>query len=300
MLLHRIRIPLIIIVTLVSLFQLNQLEFFFRTEIRQLFESAGSYRILIMYSLNGFIGFVVGAIPFVLIEMTSSNSRSREKLYERYAFPLIIWACYYVISNIVVIITALLKKYFSFGFNDLSFDVPLFWHIILYVILIDFFGYWLHRLEHKIPFLWRFHSTHHSLKNITAFNQYGHWFEGMFRFFIVYLPVSLLISVPDFSASSLAVIWGAWTLYIHTDSVDLCLPRWARYIFVDNLYHHYHHGYEKKYHDKNFSGIFSLWDIIFRTCLMPKNRGFPKTGLHYLEPPSSILEYIFHPFNRRQ
>ena len=29
-------------------------------------------------------------------------------------------------------------------------------------VILDFFGYWTHRLEHKIPLLWRLHALHHS------------------------------------------------------------------------------------------------------------------------------------------
>lgn len=34
------------------------------------------------------------------------------------------------------------------------------------IVLSDFCIYWAHRLQHKVPFLWRFHSIHHSAEHL--------------------------------------------------------------------------------------------------------------------------------------
>ena len=295
---NAIRITVIIVFTVLTLFKLHQLGLQFRSDVSDVVLVSSKWHSLVVYSIFSFESFIIGTIPFFLIEMLSSKARNKKKFYKRYAFPVIIWACYCILSTIVVIITIFFKKYILNDFSCAFFGIPPFWHIVLYIILIDFFGYWFHRLEHKLPFLWKFHSTHHSLVDINIFNQYGHWFEGMFRFFIVYLPVLLLIDTPNFSASSIVVVWAVWTLYVHSNTSDLSLPSWARYVFVDNLYHHYHHGYDDKYHDKNFSGLFPIWDIMFGTILMPSNKEFPNTGLKTIPPPSSVLEYITHPFSQ--
>ena len=293
-----IRIPLIFAALLAVLFMLQEVEIVFRGEIRGLFNFAEQYKFLILYPLNGFVTFLTGAIPFALIEMTSPGRKNKGKSIRRYLLPILIWVGYYALSTLVVIITVTLKKVLP-QFTALPTDsLPLGVVIILYILLIDFFGYWFHRLEHAVPFLWKFHSTHHSLQDINAFNQYGHWFEGMFRFFIVFLPVSLLIYTPNMSASYIAVIWGTWTLYVHTDAPELCLPNWSRYLFVDNLFHHYHHGKQKKYYDKNFGFFLSIWDHLFGTGLLPKDGQFPETGLDDVAPPTGLVDYLGHPFNQ--
>src|SRR4051812_22777834 len=34
------------------------------------------------------------------------------------------------------------------------------------IVLSDFFVYWGHRLQHRVGFLWRFHSIHHSAEHL--------------------------------------------------------------------------------------------------------------------------------------
>ncbi|MER8501687.1 sterol desaturase family protein [Mesorhizobium sp. M0195] len=39
---------------------------------------------------------------------------------------------------------------------------------VLVAIAGDFFYYWIHRAQHAVPFLWRMHATHHSIRELTA------------------------------------------------------------------------------------------------------------------------------------
>ena len=58
------------------------------------------------------------------------------------------------------------------------------WGIIIAGILsMDFFGGWLvHRLEHKMPLLWRMHIVHHSETNVDVTSGLRHHpFEALFR-----------------------------------------------------------------------------------------------------------------------
>lgn len=263
------------------------------------FGSIGPVGTLAQYSVIGFASFVAGVIPFAVIEVLSRQGEARIARLRSYAFPLLIWACFYILSCSVVALTALFKKATSFGITELPFEVPFVVHVILFILLIDFFGYWFHRLEHTSRFLWQFHATHHSLTHLNAVNQYGHWFEGLFRFFAVYVPVSLLLPTPDLSASSIAVIWGVWTRYVHTDVPQLALPAPLRHVFVDNVFHHHHHGVERRFHDSNYGFLLTIWDRLFGTLNMPKDNAFPETGLSYLPPPASPRDYLFHPFKER-
>jgi sterol desaturase/sphingolipid hydroxylase (fatty acid hydroxylase superfamily) len=37
----------------------------------------------------------------------------------------------------------------------------------LYVIILDFWFHWYHRAMHEVPFLWKYHRTHHLSKHPT-------------------------------------------------------------------------------------------------------------------------------------
>ncbi len=47
-------------------------------------------------------------------------------------------------------------------------DWPLAAQLALALVIVEFFQYWIHRLEHETKWLWRFHATHHSAPGSTG------------------------------------------------------------------------------------------------------------------------------------
>ena len=65
-------------------------------------------------------------------------------------------------------------------------------------VLGELFAYWPHRWMHEAPFLWRFHSVHHSSKRVYWLNALrAHPGEHLFRGFISSLPLAVLGAPPD-------------------------------------------------------------------------------------------------------
>ncbi|MEY3835620.1 MAG: hypothetical protein RI989_1048 [Bacteroidota bacterium] len=52
---------------------------------------------------------------------------------------------------------------------------PLLLQAITMMFISDFFRYWIHRLSHTVPFLWRFHAVHHALTHLGSRSFYLHW-----------------------------------------------------------------------------------------------------------------------------
>ena len=52
------------------------------------------------------------------------------------------------------------------GFRAAVAGQPWWLQAVEVVLLSDFFIYWGHRLQHRVPFLWRFHSIHHSAEHL--------------------------------------------------------------------------------------------------------------------------------------
>src|SRR5260370_31990201 len=56
-------------------------------------------------------------------------------------------------------------------------QLPVYWSVPIYFLMIDFFGYWVHRLQHTRLF-WPFHSVHHSQQRLTFVTFYRfHFFD---------------------------------------------------------------------------------------------------------------------------
>ncbi|MCH2057089.1 MAG: sterol desaturase family protein [Thalassotalea sp.] len=128
-------------------------------------------------------------------------------------------------------------------------------------VLYDLGYYWVHRLSHRINVMWGSHVVHHSSEEYnltTALRQTST--PALFAGF-VYLPLAFLGVSPALliACASLNLIYQFW---VHTRHIDK-LPGWFEAIFVTPSHHRVHHGLNRDYIDKNFAGVFILWDKIF-------------------------------------
>lgn len=124
----------------------------------------------------------------------------------------------------------------------------------------DFCYYWNHRFGHEISVLWAAHAVHHQSEDYnlsTALRQSSSSFIFSWIFylplFLIGFPIEVLITV---GAANL--IYQFW---VHTQHVGRLgvLDR----ILVTPSNHRVHHAQNERYIDKNYGGIFILWDRIF-------------------------------------
>lgn len=133
------------------------------------------------------------------------------------------------------------------------------WVWISCFILYDLAYYWKHRLGHEVALFWGSHVAHHQSEDFnlgTALRQTSIDFYS----FLFYLPFFVLGYPAEiiFTVVSLNLIYQFW---VHTEHV----PKlgWIEWVFVTPSNHRVHHGRNKKYVDKNYGGVFIVWDRIF-------------------------------------
>ncbi len=133
------------------------------------------------------------------------------------------------------------------------------WAILLFAD--DFLYYWFHRVSHEVRLFWNFHVVHHSS------NQYNlsvavrqSWFSGIAHW-IFYLPLAFL-GFPFWAFTTMHGINLIYQFWIHTKEVKK-LPAPVEYIFNTPSHHRVHHGADDIYLDKNYAGIFIIWDRLF-------------------------------------
>lgn len=144
-----------------------------------------------------------------------------------------------------------------------TWSIPLWiWSWIVCLILVDFLFYMMHRCEHSQALLWAFHSVHHSSTdyNFTVARRLS-WF-GEFLKYIFLIPAILIwFSVFQVFVSLLVVLIYQSTL--HTKYI------WKlgilEYLFNTPSHHRVHHWTNKQYIDKNYWGMFIIWDRLFGT-----------------------------------
>lgn len=133
------------------------------------------------------------------------------------------------------------------------------------VILSDFFIYWAHRLQHSIPFLWRFHKVHHSAEHLDWLAAHReHPLDSIYTIGIINLP-AFILGFPLETLAGFIAFRGIWAIYIHSN-VRLPLPFLRKIIGSPEL-HHWHHDLNRK--AGNYANVSPLMDVIFGTYVCP-------------------------------
>jgi sterol desaturase/sphingolipid hydroxylase (fatty acid hydroxylase superfamily) len=152
-----------------------------------------------------------------------------------------------------------------FAIFEISIDNT--WSWFLAIIAADLTYYWMHRVEHHVRFLWAYHSVHHSSPefNLTTGLRLA-WWEGLFEW-IFFLP--LIIIGFDLVQAIFAILFVVtYQSWIHTGKIDRL--GWLEGIINTPAAHRVHHGSNRTCIDKNFGGIFMIWDRIFGTYQVVK------------------------------
>lgn len=159
---------------------------------------------------------------------------------------------------------------------------------ILGALGVDLVFYWFHRFQHR--FLWRFHSVHHSIENLSATNSYHHWSEPFWNVLLIALPLSFLSVSTVNQALWLALLLRAYPYYIHSP-IKLHAGPLARWL-IDNRYHRIHHSVEERHFDKNFGALTTFWDRLFGTAYFPTAQEWPEVGITAHREPKTLVEWL--------
>lgn len=130
-------------------------------------------------------------------------------------------------------------------------------------IVLDFAGYWTHRIDHKINFFWNAHIVHHSSEEFNlacALRQSISVFVNLFVFLLI--PAALL-GVPAKVIAIVAPIHLFAQFWYHTRHINKM--GFLEYILVTPSHHRVHHAINPEYIDKNLSQVFIIWDKLFGT-----------------------------------
>lgn len=132
------------------------------------------------------------------------------------------------------------------------------------VVAFDLWDYWMHRANHRIRFLWRFHKAHHSDMEIDVTTA-SRFHAGELLISTGVKCLMILIWGPS--------LWGLVTFDIlltfasqfHHSNLAIPLPvqdRIERAIVTPRM-HRCHHALHPDCYIANYSTVFSIWDRLF-------------------------------------
>lgn len=173
-------------------------------------------------------------------------------------------------------------------------SLPFLVQLVLAMFVADLFQYAAHRAFHTQPFLWRFHSVHHSIRAVD-------WLAGsrihpvdilVTRSFS-YVPLYLLgFPMPVFYAYMAIVAIQAVTA--HANMRFGFGP--LKYLLVTPQYHHWHHSDDPDHYDQNFAIHFPMIDKLFGTYHIPGDAWPESMGLGKVQFPKGYFRQLAYPF----
>ena len=145
------------------------------------------------------------------------------------------------------------------------FDVPwTWWAWIACFVLDDLKYYWVHRFGHRVRWFWASHVNHHSSQHYNLSTALRQTWTGFLTLgFVFALPLVLL----GFHPVMIAICGGFNLIYqfwIHTEAIGK-MPRWFEAVMITPSHHRVHHATNPRYLDRNYAGVFIVWDRLFGT-----------------------------------
>lgn len=164
---------------------------------------------------------------------------------------------------------------------------------LLLIISADFMRYWLHRLSHTTPLLWRLHAVHHSTDRLYWLNTSRfHPLEKTLQFMLDSLPF-ILMGVDAHVIGFWFVLYSVNGFFQHSN-IRLCFGPLS-YIFSTAELHRWHHSQIPSESNSNYANVFIFWDRLFGTYYRPSG-AVATLGLLNPDYPMGIAQQMKAPF----
>ncbi len=152
--------------------------------------------------------------------------------------------------------------------HDFQLAVQRIWFVpqlLLCILAADLAQYWTHRAYHEIPFLWKFHSVHHSTKSMD-------WLAGSRQHVLEVIVTRVLVVAPLFVIGFSEAVVNAYIIIVGFQAVlnhaNVGVP-WGplKYLIVTPDFHHWHHASDDEAIDRNYAAHYAFIDYLFGTAV---------------------------------
>ena len=139
---------------------------------------------------------------------------------------------------------------------------------LLYLVVLDFTDYWVHRAQHRWRWWWALHAVHHSQRQMSLWtDDRNHLLDEFVR---EALKACLALAIGVEPAQFVGLLIATRML----QSLQHANVRWSLgplgRLIVSPIFHRRHHaigvGHEGRHRGCNFAVLFPLWDMVFRTA----------------------------------
>lgn len=171
---------------------------------------------------------------------------------------------------------------------------PLWGHLLVAVVIVDFCDYWKHRAYHAWAIAWPIHALHHNIDRMTVFKGIRlHFLEATVRALVVYSPLVVL------GAPAAVMLWIAALMTfggsLNHSNLAQNLPRFVHAMFPTQKTHWLHHSKDYTNGACNFSPLTMLFDHLFGTFRNPLDEPLDEVGIVPDPIPANIPAQLASP-----
>jgi sterol desaturase/sphingolipid hydroxylase (fatty acid hydroxylase superfamily) len=250
--------------------------------------------------LDWFILDLLGStLVFVVIEKLFPLYRGQAIFRKEWQTDLKHFAVnHFIVGLALLTVNFLLHHMFgwlvSSDFQQAVQHIPFLPQLLLCVLVADLAQYWTHRAYHEVPFLWRFHAVHHSVKTMDWLaGSRQHMLELIFTRVCVLAPLYIL-GFSETVMNGYILIVGFQAVFNHA---NVHLP-WGplKYLVVTPDFHHWHHASDDEAIDRNYAAHYAFLDYLFGTAVKSKNQFPERYGVVGDYMPDGFVKQQLFPF----
>ncbi|MBL8511049.1 MAG: sterol desaturase family protein [Betaproteobacteria bacterium] len=152
--------------------------------------------------------------------------------------------------------------------------------LLIYMAVLDFAGYWLHRAQHTFGWWWALHSLHHSQQQMHFWSDDRNHLLDSLILDAIFALLALVIGVPPGQFAASVVIMRCLQSLAHAN-LRMSFGRIGERLLVSPRFHRIHHaiglGHEGVHQGCNFAVLLPVWDVLFGTARF--DPVYPGTGI---------------------
>ncbi|KQN25053.1 C-5 sterol desaturase [Sphingomonas sp. Leaf33] len=167
------------------------------------------------------------------------------------------------------------------------------WAFVVAFVLDDLAYYWFHRTAHRVRWFWASHVVHHSSQHYNLSTALRQTWTGFFSLAFLFRVPLFLIGFPPamvFFVAGLNLVYQFW---IHTEAIGR-LPALVEAVMNTPSHHRVHHATNPRYLDRNYAGVFIVWDRLFGTYAPEVDAERPRYGIVRDLGSFNLLWAAFH------
>ncbi|HEV7346893.1 sterol desaturase family protein [Telluribacter sp.] len=252
-----------------------------------------------LFDFKGAPLLAVGVLALFYLEKRYALRKRKDSLRERLKTNSMVSSTA-IVALRLSLIPALVKAAFLAGERNLGLlrvlRLPSPFNHIISFLLLDYGSYRWHKLNHRMPFLWRFHQVHHADLDLDVTTALRFHFGEVLISVLYRGGWALLAGVTPRQVLVYELIFEGATNFHHT---NLRLPRHidrglARLIVTPRM-HGIHHSVVRDETDSNYSVILNIWDRLHQSLRLDIPQDQINTGVPYIRHHANASELMVMP-----